>query len=73
LPGRAGKLIARGGCAVGAEVANFDDLVRRHRRELHVYCYRTLPVQANRQLAEMAAFEQPSMFTVVRPAEQPVT
>jgi len=39
---RDGKLIGRGGCAVGAEVGDFDDLVRRYRRELHVYCYRML-------------------------------
>jgi RNA polymerase sigma-70 factor, ECF subfamily len=27
---------------VGAEIGDFDDLVRRYRRELHVYCYRML-------------------------------
>ena len=27
---------------MGAEVEDFDDLVRRYRRELHVYCYRML-------------------------------
>jgi len=27
---------------VGAELGDFDDLVRRYRRELHVYCYRML-------------------------------
>jgi RNA polymerase sigma-70 factor, ECF subfamily len=27
---------------VGAELGEFDDLVRRYRRELHVYCYRML-------------------------------
>lgn len=27
---------------MGAEVQDFDDLVRRYRRELHVYCYRML-------------------------------
>jgi len=27
---------------MGAEAENFDDLVRRYRRELHVYCYRML-------------------------------
>ena len=27
---------------MGAEVGDFDDLVRRYRRELHVYCYRML-------------------------------
>src|SRR6201987_4914257 len=39
---RAGKLIGRGGGAMGAELGDFDDLVRRYRRELHVYCYRML-------------------------------
>jgi RNA polymerase sigma-70 factor (ECF subfamily) len=27
---------------MGAEIGDFDDLVRRYRRELHVYCYRML-------------------------------
>jgi len=27
---------------MGAELGDFDDLVRRYRRELHVYCYRML-------------------------------
>jgi hypothetical protein len=91
-------------------VGDFDDLVRRHRRELHVYCYRMLgsfdeaedhvqvgrwrllPIMANGQpgaagylrrpgqtafspfaltvlrfdhgrLVDIAAFEQPSMFS----------
>ncbi|MGH3175803.1 MAG: hypothetical protein ACRDPF_18315 [Streptosporangiaceae bacterium] len=35
---------------------DFDDLVRRHRRELHVHCYRML------RLVDIAAFEQPAMF-----------
>src|SRR5580692_3728463 len=39
---RAWKLIGRGGGVMGAELGDFDDLVRRHRRELHVYCYRLL-------------------------------
>jgi RNA polymerase sigma-70 factor, ECF subfamily len=26
----------------GEEAGHFDDLVRRYRRELHVYCYRML-------------------------------
>jgi RNA polymerase sigma-70 factor, ECF subfamily len=39
---RAGKLIGRGGGAVGAQRGDFDELVRRYRRELHVYCYRML-------------------------------
>src|SRR5580692_912238 len=39
---RAWKLIGRGGGVMGAELGDFDDLVRRYRRELHVYCYRML-------------------------------
>src|SRR6201985_2802434 len=39
---RAGKLIGRGGGSLGAELGDSDDLVRRYRRELHVYCYRML-------------------------------
>ena len=27
---------------MGAEIGDFDNLVRRYRRELHVYCYRML-------------------------------